>query len=163
MYRYRVHLLAYNFPWSWGTVGNQIVALFKPSQTYKTDLSYIFSNYSELDDESKVYASTIADDLFSYEELMELMNLFGNKDDVEIMIGKKKKVPFEYDNSAGIAIMPLDRRTRHISFKDAEKLSFPLAGYVRYERRLIDPRDIEDILKEENLSEHQLREKLSNL
>lgn len=140
MYRYRIKLLAEKFDWSSRTVvKNQIIVLFKPDQAFNTDLSYFFSNYSELNNEEKVYASTIADDLFSVEEIQELLNLFGERKDIQLMIYGRVVLPFDYDKSTvGISVLPSDRKTRYITFNGAEKIDFPLAGFVRWGRQLID-------------------------
>lgn len=164
MDRYRVRLLQDRYIWSIGEEAkNQIITLFKPEQTFKTDLSFMFSNYDELDSEAKIYASTFADDLFSSKEILELMNLLGVMEGVQLSISNRISLPFLYDHSVGISVIPTDRRTRHISFSNTEELSFPLQGFVRWGRNLVDPSDIQSILQKENLSEKQLKELLLKL
>lgn len=144
MYRYRVRLLINEYDWSVkDKVQNQIVTLFKPEQTLGKNLCKIFSNFSELKDEEKVYASTIADDLFLIEEILELMSLFLARKDIQILIYGSVKIPFIYDKkSFGISVIPLDRKTRHISFKNVETLTFPLNGFARRGNYFIDPNDL---------------------
>lgn len=144
MYRYRVRLLINKYDWSVkDRVQNQIVTLFKPEQTLGKNLGNMFSNFSELRDAEKVYASTIADDLFSIEEILELMCLFGARQDIQIMIYGSVKIPFVYDKkSCGISVIPLDRKTRLISFRKVETLSFPLNGFVRRGNYFVDPNDL---------------------
>lgn len=163
MYRYRVHLFAVNFPWEWVKVDCQIIALFKPDQNLNKDLSHIFSNFNEIDEDFKPYASSVADDLFTKEELNELVRFFVDKKGFEIMIGKRIEMPHDYNNSGGISVVPLDSRREHISFEGAEKLSFPMKGFIEYENHYISPYTIKDVLEEPSLTEKQLREKLSNL
>lgn len=143
MYRYRVCLLVNEFKWSNKDISkNQLITLFKPEQTLGKNLGNVFSNFSGLRDEEKVYASTIADDLFMIEEILELMSLFVARKDIQIMIYGSVKIPYLYDKkSCGISVIPSDRKTRYISFEDSDKLSFPLSGYVRWGRQLVDKED----------------------
>lgn len=144
MFKYRVKLIVNEYEWGPNDkVENQLIVLFKPEQTLGKNLSYMFSNFSELSDEDKVYASTIADDLFSIEEILELMCLFLTRKDIQIMIYHSTKIPFTYDKkSCGISVTPMDRKTRHISFRNVETLSFPLNGFVRRGNYLIGPNDL---------------------
>lgn len=164
MHRYRVRLIVESFRWSAEhVIKNQIITLFKEDQNKDMDLSHLFTNYSELDKEWKMYASSFADDLFTLEEIIELVRLFGVRDDIQLVIGNRVKFPRVYDNSIGIVNIPYDSSTGNARFPKTIGLSFPLNAFVRTTRYFIDPEELHFILNWNGLSETQLRDKLEKL
>lgn len=164
MYRYRVRLIVDSFRWSAErVVKNQIITLFKDKQNKDMDLNHLFTNYSELDNEWKMYASSFVDDLFTLEEIIELISLFGARDDIQLVIGDRVKFPTIYDNTIGTVNIPHDSSTGNARFPKTIGLSFPLNAFVRTTRRFIDPEELHFILNWNGLSETQLRDKLEKL
>ncbi len=167
MERYYLHLLQKQFDWRHGEIiKNVLIALHKPEQNFNKDLSHIFSNLNKLDDEVKIYASSVADDLFTEQEVIDLLRFFMQREGVKLIISKRVILPIEYDGSGGIGIVPAGGPRETIEYRDENgkrPFSFMLCGALHMDNRLINYRDIEKISSKKDISDERLREMLLEL
>jgi len=142
---------------------NLKIHLYKEDQSFHKDLSDMFTNFSELDEESKVYASLFMDDLFSEDEILEMIAYFSEQKGMRVLIGSKVSFPMSYEKGSptGMCIRPLDSSSGIFHFN--KNFSFPLAAYYILEDSLFDSDTITKLLKEKGVPNEKIYKFLNDL
>ncbi len=134
--RFNAYLKIKNFPHNSVNYKNVIMNLFKPrlTEAEKKELPSVIKNYKKMGEHDKLYAQSVAEELFTDKEMSQMWAYFKGFKNTELQ-QRRVELPLNADGVVGVGALPVGGLQGFYMFLEYEDypLKFKVCGYCDLE------------------------------